>query len=130
MAGSKSENFLIANIDNSSGLNIFELIQSHEIPEKYWPVRLRVCGIARSEKTESGQPKLNVKVHCVDTEQIGSGIEEVREYCKNSGELPVTEFSAEIEISKLVSALEHLDIVLPNIARIVEDDGTKFSMRS
>jgi hypothetical protein len=104
-------------IDGFNGLTIFDLIKSSDKPAGYWPIGLRIYGLANHRTGQEQSPRLSARVLCVDIEQVGRGPDEIAEYVRTHSEIHTFEFDAEIEILDLFAKLKRLDVVL--ISRIV-----------
>ena len=100
-------------IDGHNGLSIHDLFQTAEIPSGYYPVSVQICGFAQPGIEGQGQPpRLSAYVLCVDTEQTGTGPDDIARYCRENPELHTFRFPATIDFMDLVTRLKRLDIFL------------------
>lgn len=95
-------------VSGFGGLNILDFIDA-EMPANVWPARIRIGGISKSGRVAA-------KLHYIDID--GTDSEVVNEYLERNAELPLTEIDCEIDIMKLLSEAERLDVILPNTARL------------
>lgn len=98
-------------VSGFDGLNIKDFIDA-EMPANSWLARIRIGGI-----TKNGH--VAAKLHYIDID--GADSEAVNEYLERNAELPLTEIDGEIDIMKLLSEVEQLDVVLPNTVRLTRN---------
>lgn len=92
-------------------LNILDFIDA-KLPAKCWPARISVLGT-------TGDGRLAAKLHYIDLDDTDP--DAVDACLKRNAELPLTEIDCEIDVMKLFSEVERLDVVLPNTARLTQN---------
>ncbi|WCM26227.1 hypothetical protein NDN01_19795 [Sphingomonas sp. QA11] len=94
-------------------LNILDFIDA-KMPAKGWPAKISIGGASKNGR-------LAGKLHYVDID--GTDADAVNACLERNTELPLTEIDCEIDIVRLFSEVERLDLVLPNTARLAQDHG-------
>lgn len=109
---SKADKTGVLELSGFGGLNVFDFVRA-DIPDRFWPARIRIGGVPSGGLVAA-------TLHCVDSEHVGIDGEEVGEYLRHYSELPITEIDCEIDVVKLLAELKHVDVILPNTAKLVK----------
>lgn len=92
-------------IDGHEGGFLDELAANADIPDGYYPVGFEMWNAIPQE-----DGSVSLRIVAASTEKVGHSIDDMTNYARDHGELPVRRFESRIDFSKLLSLMKRLDI--------------------